>query len=407
MKRHQFLQPLVDLLDLKKQNWRMILLMILVTILVSAPVYARQVRVLQNDYKLHIEFTNLLLNRQFQEEPAAVYAHPLYQLLLIGLYSLTLKKIGLFGLAFLVQIAIQVVTVVIIYYLLGKPPKQGWDWFRAVLAITLVLVAPVMLLAFWDRLFYLGYIGLEIFHNPTTPLLRPIALASFICAVPAFSASRSPWKLSLLSAFLIIASALIKPNYALCILPALGLMAVVLLVAKKPVDLRLLIFGFFVPGVLVLAIQWLVTYFLPGEAEGRIFFDFLGVMKGYSNYLLPKFLLSILFPLTVLVVNFRKLARDNGVLLAWAGFLVALVQMYCLAESGDRYTDGNFLWGAQIMLFILFVISVRFLWQEKIAPGLLSVKTRELIAYFAYALHLLAGIAYYVYAFITISRPPF
>ena len=180
MKRHQFLQPLVDLLDLKKQNWRMILLMILVTVLVSAPVYARQVRVLQNDYKLHIEFTNLLLNRQFQEEPAAVYAHPLYQLLLIGLYSLTFKKIGLFGLAFLVQIAIQVVTVVIIYYWLGKPPKQGWDWFRAVLSITLVLVAPVMLLAFWDRLFYLGYIGLEIFHNPTTPLLRPLALASFL-----------------------------------------------------------------------------------------------------------------------------------------------------------------------------------------------------------------------------------
>jgi hypothetical protein len=203
-----------------------------------------------------------------------------------------------------------------------------------------------------------------------------------------------------------VGSELVKPNYALCILPAIGLLAVLQLVWKKPIDWRLLIFGFFLPGGVVLLGQWLITYSIPGVAGDKIIIDFLGVMKGYSNYLLPKLLLSISFPLIVFLLNFRKAIRDNTLLLAWFGLLASLVQMYFLAEAGDRFSDGNFLWGAQIMLFIAFVASVRFLWQEKIAAGF-SFRWKDALASAFYGFHLLAGIAYNIYAIIVITKSPF
>ena len=118
-------------------------------------------------------------------------------------------------------------------------------------------------------------------------------------------------------------------------------------------------------------------------------------MRGYSGYLLPKFFLSILFPLAVLLFNFRRVVRDNTLMLAWAGFLASVPQMYLLAESGDRFVQGNFLWGAQIMALILFVASARFLWRERLATGKLPERERTVVL-IIYAAHFLAGIAYFV-----------
>ena len=222
-----------------------------------------------------------------------------------------------------------------------------------------------MVFVFWDKLFYLGYIGLATYHNPTIRLLQPVALLSFLLAVRVFTSFSNSWKVVLSSAFLVIFSALIKPNYLLCILPALGLMVVIWLVWKKPVDWRLLIAGFSGARHFDPVGSAIANLYLPGNDASSIIFDPLGVMSGYSGYLLPKFFLSILFPLVVLIFNFRRVVRDNTLMLAWVGFLASVLQMYLLAELGSRFADGNFLWGAQIMSFILFVASARFLWREK------------------------------------------
>ena len=161
-----------------------------------------------------------------------------------------------------------------------------------------------MVFVFWDKLFYLGYIGLATYHNPTIHLLQPVALLSFLLAVRVLTSFCSSWKVVLSSTLLIIFSALIKPNYLLCILPALGLMVVIRLLWNKPVDWRLLIAGFLAPGTLILLVQLFLTYYLPGNDASSIIFDPLAVMRGYSGYLLPKFFLSILFPLAVLNLQF-------------------------------------------------------------------------------------------------------
>lgn len=372
----------------------MILAMAVVTILITVPIYAHRIYSGVSDFPSHIQYARLILGRLYQQVPIHILAHPAYQLLLIGIYWLTFQKVGMFAIAVLIQVAVQTLTVLIIYWWFGRD-KQNRDWLRAIWAVSLTLVAPLMVFAFWDRLFYLGYIGVATYHNPTIRLLQPVALLSFLCAVRVFTPPPHSWKVVLSSALLVILSALIKPNFLVCLLPALGLMVVIRVIWKKPVAWRLLVAGFMLPGVLILSIQLLLTYYLPGNDPSSILFDPLGVMSGYSGYLLPKFFLSILFPLAVLIFNFRRVVRDNTMMLAWVGFLASVPQMYLLAESGDRFIQGNFLWGAQIMALILFVTSARFLWREKPAaekfPG-----WERVVVLSIYAAHFLAGIAYYV-----------
>ncbi|MGD0750464.1 MAG: hypothetical protein ABSA23_03535 [Anaerolineales bacterium] len=395
-KNSVFFKRSSDFLKEYKQDWWLILAMTLASILITVPIYVHRIysSSVISDFPEHIQYAKLIFSQHYQLVPILNLAHPAYQLLLIAVYLLAFQKVGMFAIAVLIQVVVQIFTVLIIYFWFGRG-QQNRNWLRAIWAISLTLVAPVMVFAFWDKLFYLGYIGLSTYHNPTIRLLQPVALLGFFCAMRIFTLKSNSWKVVLSSIFLVVFSALIKPNLLLCILPAIGLMVVIYLFRRKPIDWRLLLVGFFVPGILILLVQLWINYILPGNGNGSIVFSPLGVMSGYSGFLLPKFFLSILFPLAVLIFNFRRVVRDNTLMLAWVGFFAGVLQMYLLAESGNRFGNGNFIWGAQIMLFILFVASARFLWREKLAPEKLS-KREKTVVLIIYAAHFLAGIAYYV-----------
>lgn len=389
-----FLKQLGPIYERNKQEPWVILAMLVVSLLITVPVYAHRIYAGVSDFPEYNSYAQLILGGHYQQLSAAVLAHPVYPLLLVVIYLLAFQKASLDAITVLILAVAQTSTVLIVYWWFGKGRQNG-NWLRAIWAVSLTLVAPLMIFFLLDRHFYLGYIGLATYHNPTIRLLQPVALLSFVCAVRVFTPLPNSWKVVLSSALLVIFSALIKPNYLVCILPALGLMVVVRLVWKKPVDWRLLMVGFLAPGVLILSVQLLLTYYLPGNDPSSILFSPLGVMERYSAYLLPKFFLSILFPLAVLLFNFRRVLRDDTLMLAWTGFLASLPQMYLLAESGDRFMHGNFLWGAQIMAFILFVASARFLWRALITAEKFPGRAK-LVALAIYAAHFLAGIAYYV-----------
>ncbi len=383
---------------LLRQNWFVILAVTAVVVLFSAPVYTyRIMSPTDNDYGTHIQFALDLLKRQ--PVPAYTLAHPVIQVVLIGILWITRGKVGLWFGLILIQVVAQVLTALILYFWFGQLSGRWEDARRAFWAVTLTMVAPVMALAPLDGNYYFGYIGLASYHNPTIHLLRPFALVSFIFAIQALSptklalAPRSPLWMVLSSALIIVFSALIKPNYALCILPALALLAGVRFLRKTPVDWRLVLGGFVAPACLVLAVQGAVTY---SEGGSIVFLPF-AVESVYSAYLPLKFLLSIVFPLSIAAVYAPKIVREPEMLLAWAAFAAGVLQMYLLAESGDRLAHGNFRWSAQIGLFLLFAATARFslrcfpmLHKEQLKPHLFTA--------FAYLPHIIAGGIYYLHA---------
>ncbi|HEY5158759.1 MAG TPA: hypothetical protein VII93_12420 [Anaerolineales bacterium] len=381
-------------------NDRTLILLIILTILIFAPIYYYRIYYpVDSDFSTHLLFTRYLIHGNIAQIPVLNRANLGLQLLLAGLYFLSLHKVPLGIMLTGILTLSQVMTAVIIYIWLGSGVKRYWDMGRAFIAGTLTLVAPLMLFAFHDKLYYFGYIDLANYHNPTVILVRPFALVSFLIGVRAFTEIHNSGKLILAASILVVISALVKPNYLLCILPALFILTMWWMFLHKAVDFRYLVFGFMVPSIIVLGIQWLMVYSSPARQVSHIIFSPLGVESAFSGDLFPKFILSILFPVSILVADFRKFRDKPDLLLALIGFTVSAFQVYFLAESGNRFYDGNFRWGAQVMLFIWFVISAReFI--KIIFDGNKSKRERIILStvYFSY---LAAGVVYYAYCFLS------
>lgn len=384
---------------LRSQNWKVILLLVVATGSLCAPIYFHRITVpVDTDYGTHVAFTQQLLAGQ--ELNTGVLSHPVIQLVLAGMVLASGGRLGPYGSLIILQVLTQAFTALILYFYLGQGQRRGWDWLRAGVALTLTFVGPIMLLAFKDGLFFYGYVGLANYHNPTIHLLKPFALLSFLLAVRAVSGQMSRWGGILASALLIMLAAWIKPNYTLSILAALGLVILIRLLQRSRVDWKLLLFGFYLPGLLTLGLQWWIAYSHGDPGTGIVWAPF-QVESAYSHDLALKFLLSVLFPLVVLVLARRSLLKDSDLLVAWAGFLAGAAQFYLLAEGGDRMYHANFRWSAQVMLFLLFAAAARWFFRQGWLEGRIRLLQRW-IANLTYLAHLAGGIAYYIYCMVSI-----
>lgn len=281
------------------------------------------------------------------------------------------------------------------------------------MTIALLIAAPIAILAPLDEHLYFGYISANVFHNPTILLLKPLALLSFGLIVNAFEKKNETnffvWIVLILAT---IACVLTKPSFTICILPATALLLIVQMRLKHPVDVKLLLFCLMIPAVITLFFQFYRTYSeeqIPGLYEGKsgIIFAPLIVAEKYSSWLLPKLLLSLIFPLAVLLSDFRGVVKDTSMQLSWLAFLIGAAYFYLMAESGPRMFQGNFSWSGQITLFILFVSSAKYLLHERYMPGGNKRAITNNKFYFciaALSLHSLFGIIFYIAELIHTGR---
>lgn len=355
--------------------------------LLFAPVFYRVS--LEYDYLVHAGLARTML-----ASGRPITPHFLLQLLTIGCRCLL--PVSMETAQFLVVMAALTATAFLLFVRLRQ--TSGSSGTAALLTPVLLLAAPVPLLALFDESLYLGYIGINVYHNPTIVLLKPLALLSFGYAVAALDGTDNSGFRSLAAVTLTTVAALVaKPSFTICLLPALVLVILSNRNVRQRASWSILAGGFFTPAIVVLAAQFWMTYSdtqAPGVYAGKsaVVFAPLAVMHSYSSWLFPKLILSLLFPLTLLICNARSVLRDTGLLLAWSSFLAGAAYTYLLAEAGPRMPQGNFTWSAQITLFLLFVCSATFLWRH--AP------TRPLrgrrICTVLLVLHALSGVLFYV-----------
>jgi len=374
-----------------------LLVLVALTAAISAPVYYQRImNPTTDDYDAHIVFTLRMLKRELP--PTFIIAHPLLELVIGFIYWAGRGHIGLYETAALVQVLAQVAAALVLYFWIGKIQTKWGQVGRIFLAVTLTIVAPVMILALVDGLFYFGYIGLASYHNPTVHMLRPFALLSFYFSVRAFAHPKNPYWMVALAGLCMLAGMLTKPNYGIALLPGLGVLALWFLLRRRPLDWWMLIAGQVIPCLAVLALQAKLIYMLPDAQPVGLMIAPFAVEAHWSNYLPFKFLLSILFPLAVAALTWKSLRKNDEMILAWLVFLFSVIQLYFLAETGMRFADANFRWGAQIALFILFAASLRSILKRENEEPLTWAKRWPI--YGLYLLHLAAGIAYYIYAFV-------
>jgi hypothetical protein len=268
----------------------------------------------------------------------------------------------------------------------------------ALLTLSLMLVTPITLLTLADHRLYLGYIGINVYHNPTVTMLKPLALLLFWAVTDRLVGENPPLNILWLGG-LTIFSTLTKPNFSLGLLPALILLILYRWLQKNRGHWIYLGFGFILPALLVLGYQYWYGY-ISSDAT-RVVFAPLREMHFYAPVGLGwMFLFSILFPLCVLIFRFRQVIRDQRLLLVWGAFLISSAMTYLLAEEGGREYNLNFQWGAQVSLFIIFIQSVLLLinqWKLKGAGGkpMLPTWQKHLLG-FTFGLHVLSGVLWYL-----------
>ena len=380
-------------------NWTNLLIVFVLCALLAFPVYyTRITHPVESDFGSHVRHAEEFLSDGFfQPVPRS---HPLLQYLMIGISKLAGKAFGLYGSLLIIQVLVQGLIGGIVYLWLGEAKRKGWEWWRVGISVSLTFLAPVMFLALADGLYYYGYIGLANYHNPTIHLLKPFALLALIQALKGFENTKNPWRVVAASAVLVLLSSLVKPNFILAFVPALGILSLYRLLRKQTLDLRLMILGFALPSIAILIWQWAITY-QGGDYANSITLAPFVLESSFSKFLLLKFLLSSLFVLQGLWVFRKALIRDLVLFLGWITLLIGLFQNYLLVENGPEMLSGNFRWSGQIALFLMFVILTRHSARYFLVEN--QGKTwQKLTALGSYLAHLLGGIAYYLYCLTSI-----
>jgi hypothetical protein len=317
------------------------------------------------DYPWHIRAAQDIAEKGLYRLP-----HPAYQWLVILVRTFVpggdFTTAGIAA-SVLSAVALGEILYVLFLNLLTALPALKRALLAALLALALSIVTPITLFR-PDNGFYWGYIFITVYHNPTYLLLRPLAVLLTLAAVWSFRQRLTAFRLVALILLTIFAT-LAKPNYTLCLLPALALVAAYRVWKRQRIVWALLATCLLVGGG-TLMIQYLLTFTAGGLRSSQMAFVPLYHFISHPSpvWLLPKLVLSILFPLCVYLFYFRQARRDLRLNLAWLSFIIGAAYAYLLEEitRGRVAGSGNWLWGAGISLFILFVCSTLFFVQQNV-----------------------------------------
>jgi hypothetical protein len=252
----------------------------------------------------------------------------------------------------------------------------------ACIAVALAFVMPIV--NWWNyRSVYLGQIAPTIWHNSTTVLVMPVVVLLFAASSRWLIAANT--RNAALTSGLCVLSAVIKPSYAIALLPVLVPWYCSVALAAGVSFRRLAghVATLVGPVIGVLLVQWL----LIADYTAITIAPF-GVWALYSPNPLASLLLSLAFPLAVSLL-YRDCWRGNIALgLAWAVFAAALMEFILLAEEGVRFNHANFLWGPCMALYLVFLTCADAFFRETMSP-------RFLLALTLFSAHLASGLFFF------------
>jgi hypothetical protein len=241
--------------------------------------------------------------------------------------------------------------------------------------LCLALAVAMPLPNWWDfPNVYLGQASPNIWHNPTAIFAMPFVLALYLLGLRALE--DLDWRVFTAVGVTMAVCLLAKPNYCLGFSPCYFVMALVVLVpaarsgriTADGAAARMLLA--FVPASAVILWQSFVV-FPDYSGATRLIFAPLVVWRGMvSNINIPAaVLLGVAFPVAAWLSAPREALRDRGMVLCALTTFVCVAQFALLAETGNRFRDGNLGWGMILSAHVWFVVSCMFLLRQPASVG--------------------------------------
>lgn len=298
-------------------------------------------------------------------------------------------------------------TYIAAYFVIRKE-VPGLESYEAA-ALDLVLhLAGAIYVPFFNKEPYLGQGTPNIWHNPTTIAVRPIALLIFVLMGSMVIKAQKedfengiPVGRGILTGFLLVLSCLAKPSFVQVFYPAIFTLMVIWLILYKGRNLRTAIQLFLVclPSFVVMIMQFVISFYSGnGDSGGITIAPF--VVAGARTRSIPiSMLLLLAFPLLMLILSLIKKSVSWEDVLGWLMLLWGLVWRLLLAEKGERIYHGNFSWGYMLAAYLVWFTAVRnylkFYFSEQMTGNKRGVGF--VLSTVVLVLHFLSGIYYLIY----------
>lgn len=283
------------------------------------------------------------------------YYHSLAAFIYILLYSL---PFSLYSTAFVLTVA-TVLSVVFSVKLLEKIAGGLEVKLSRGLAYILAFACNfhvAFYVSFVNRKHYIGYQCANMWHNSTYLFMRLFAILTVIVFLDLYKKYREDFRVKDWLSFtvLLMITTGFKASFLTVFAPLLAILLIKDLCKKTPFLKVFYMALSVIPSLAVMALQSMV---LGGEGNGFAIAPFKALsMRGDH----PKVavIVSVLFPLMVLFCNLKNVFKEKvyfWTIVLWA---VSFLEVFLLIETGERASDGNFMWGYSIALFFLFAVSL-------------------------------------------------
>ena len=295
-------------------------------------------------------------------------------------------------------------TMVATYFAIRKFVYSRWSALGA--AVTVNVVMPCFMRAVhYER--YIGYQSPSVWHNSTYTVMKCLALLTLVFYLRFAHGYKKKilWKDWILFTLFLTLSTATKTSFLLVFAPVAFFGLIVDLIRKVPVGRVLLFASSILPSIAIVFLQEAVLF--GTETGNGIVIDF-----GYNVYLRAEkpyltMILSALFPVLIFLFNIvpviketlsdlkkKYFPRHTPFILAWSMWTFGAAELLLLKETGRRELDGNFLWGYDFCLFVLFVVSVVYFMNNLRSARFLK---GSYFGHMAYASILGAVLAYHMY----------
>ena len=227
------------------------------------------------------------------------------------------------------------------------------------LALLLNIVMPCYIKGLSDGR-YMGMHASSIWHNSTYLMMKWLGLWTILIYLRLEKNISKKLTLESYTFFVIILTltTAAKPNFFLAVTPAMFVFLIADLIQKKaPAKKLFFLASSIIPSLAVMLYQNKALFnagaggngieIIPGRA-----------MSAHTGYLIPVSILSIAFPLMILLLHIKEIFKNRYMLFAWLCAGCGYMQYFLFSEKGSRNMDANFSWGYAFTIILIFGISL-------------------------------------------------
>ena len=214
---------------------------------------------------------------------------------------------------------------------------SGLSLIGAAVFTWLLSISSAIFVPWFNEKPYVGQGSPNPWHNPTTIMVRPIALLIFILVMgECVRVQRGGFRKG----------------------QGLRIWLFVYRFRNFPLGMQLLLCC--LPSVALMGLQFISAFYgsTNEDSAGVVFAPF-KVAGIYTRNIAFSTFLVLAFPLLVGLCSIVRRTFDWTDAFAWIMLLVGMAEKFLLAEGGSRMAHGNFNWGYILAVYLLWFVSIR------------------------------------------------